>query len=156
MFARTLDDQDLDILKLLQKDATLPQRKIAEKVSLSAPAVQRRIAKLEEEGVIKNTVAVLDPSTVGYPITVIVNVTLITDRSETVAAAKKFFKDAPEVQQCYWVTGTVGFVLILLVPSMEGYDKHIARLFADNELVRSYSTTVVLDRVKVTLNVPLP
>ncbi len=155
MFARPLDDQDLDILRLLQKDASVPQRKIAEQVSLSAPAVQRRIARLEEDGIIRNTAAILDPTSVGYPITVIVHVTLTTDRSEVVAAAKRFFREAEEVQQCYCVTGSAGFVLILLVRSMEGYEQSTARLFSDNELVRSYSTTVVLDRVKVGLTVPI-
>ena len=50
--------------------------------------------------------------------------------------------------------GTTGFILILLVPSMEDYEQRTARLFADNELVQSYRSIVVLDRVKVGLEVP--
>jgi DNA-binding Lrp family transcriptional regulator len=155
MLARRLDPQDLAILRLLQEDAGRPQREIAERVSLSAPAVQRRIARLQAEGVIRRTVALVEPAAVGYPITVIVEVTLTTDRSSVVAAAKAFFRDAEEVQQCYCVTGTAGFVLILLVPSMEDYEQRTARLFADNELVRSYRTIVVLDRVKTGMSLPI-
>ncbi|GGE20314.1 AsnC family transcriptional regulator [Aureimonas endophytica] len=155
MPAHRLDDQDRAILRLLQEDATRPQREIAEAVHLSAPAVQRRIARMEKEGIIRRTVAVVDPVAVGLPITVLVEVTLTNDRSATVSAVKAFFREAPEVQQCYCVTGTAGFVLVLLVPSMEDYETRTARLFADNEMVRSYRTIVVLDRVKTTTSLPI-
>jgi Lrp/AsnC family transcriptional regulator, leucine-responsive regulatory protein len=155
MSARKLDSFDRAILRLLQEDAARPQREIAESVNLSAPAVQRRIARMEAEGVVKRTVAVVDPAVVGYPITVLVEVTLTSDRSNVVAAAASFFRDAAEVQQCYRVMGTAGFILILLIPSMEAYEQRTAGLFADNELVRSYRTIVVLDRVKVGLGVPV-
>ena len=80
---------------------------------------------------------------------------MTNDRSATVSALKGFFRDADEVQQCYCVTGTAGFVLILLVPSVEDYEQRTARLFADNEMVRSYRAIVVLDRVKVTCELPI-
>lgn len=155
MSAWKLDDQDRAILRLVQEDAGRPQREIAELVNLSPPAVQRRIARLERDGIIRQTVAVIDPAAVGLPITVIVEATLTNDRSATVSAVKKFFRAAPEVQQCYCVTGAAGFILVLLVPSMEEYEERTARLFADNELVRSYRTIVVLDRVKVSTSLPI-
>ena len=155
MLARQLDRQDLAILRLLQDDARQPQRAIAEAVNLSAPAVQRRIARMEAEGVIRKTVAIIDPAAAGFPITVMAEVTLVSDRSENIAAIKAFFRAAPEVQQCYCVAGAAGFRVIFQVPSMEEYEQTTARLFADNDLVRSFSTTVVLDRVKVSLSLPL-
>ncbi|RZM22778.1 MAG: Lrp/AsnC family transcriptional regulator, partial [Sphingomonas sp.] len=96
-----------------------------------------------------------DPVAVGLPITVIVEATLRDDRSATVAEVKSFFREAPEVQQCYCVTGTAGFILILLVPTMEDYEARTARLFADNDLVRSYRTIVVLDRIKAGSTLPI-
>ncbi|MBE7618205.1 Lrp/AsnC family transcriptional regulator [Gluconacetobacter entanii] len=155
MSTHRLDPHDLAIVRLLQEDAGQPQREIARRVNLSPPAVQRRIARMQKEGIIRRTVAIVDQAAVGFPITVLVNVTLTDDRSATVSAVKAFFRDAPEVQQCYCVTGTAGFVLILLVPSMEDYEERTARLLADNELVRSYHTVVVLDRVKTGTGVPL-
>lgn len=155
MSAQKLDDHDIAILRLLQEDAGRPQREIAEQVHLSAPAVQRRVARLEKAGVIRRTVAVLDPSAVGFPITVIVEVTLRDDRSPTVAAAKAFFREAAEVQQCYWVAGVAGLILVLIAPTTEAYEKRTAHLFGDNELVRAYRTIVVLDRVKTGLTVPI-
>lgn len=155
MSTQKLDEHGLALLRLLQEDASRPQREIAEAINLSAPAVQRRIARLEKQGVIKRTVAVLDPSAVGYPITVLVEVTLSDDRATTVTEAKAFFQQAREVQQCYWVAGVAGLFLVLVVPTTEAYEKRTAKLFGENPLVRSYRTVVVLDRVKVGLSVPI-
>lgn len=155
MSPQALDGQDRAILRLLQADAGRSQREIAAQVNLSPAAVQRRIMRLERDGIIRKTVALVDPVALGFPITVLVEVTLTNDRSATVSAVKTFFREAPEVQQCYCVTGTAGFVLILLVPSMQDYEERTARLFADNDMVRSYRTIVVLDRVKVGVGVPL-
>lgn len=155
MPARKLDSHDRAILRLLQEDAGRPQREIAEKVNLSAPAVQRRIARMEAEGVIQRTVAIVDPAAVGHPLTVIVEVTLVSDRASVLSAAKAFFRAAEEVQQCYNITGQSGFILVLLAPSLEEYARRAARLFTENDLVHSYRTIVVLDRVKVGLGVPL-
>ena len=97
MPARKLDSFDHAILRLLQDDAGRPQREIADSVNLSAPAVQRRIARMEADGVIKRTVATVEPAAVGYPITVLVEATLTSDRSNVVAAAAAFFREAEEV-----------------------------------------------------------
>lgn len=155
MSARKLDDYDRAILRLLQDDAARPQREIAERVNLSAPAVQRRIARLEEDGVIARVSAVVDPASVGLPIMVLVEVVLTNDRSPTVTAAKDFFRAAREVQQCYWVMGAAGFVVMVVAPSLAEYEQISARLFADNELVRSYRSMMVLDRVKSGLTLPI-
>lgn len=151
--ALALDAHDKAILQILQRDNKVPQREIGEAVNLSAPAVQRRIARLEAEGVIQSNIATVDPLAVGQSITVLVEVTLVSDRSHIVDAAKATFREAVEIQQCYCVTGVAGFVVIMLVPSMSEYEERARRLFADNENVKSYRSTVVLDRVKVGLNI---
>lgn len=155
MTARKLDDQDRAILRLLQEDAARPQREIAERIALSPPAVQRRIARLVEDGVIAQVTAVVDPVAVDLPITVLVEVVLSDDRSPTVSAAKVFFREAPEVQQCFWVMGEAGFVLVVTAPTLGDYERISARLFADNTMVRSYRSMMVLDRVKTGLSLPI-
>lgn len=150
-----LDDYDRSLLRLLQEDATRPQKELAEMVHLSPAAVQRRIAKLQKNGVIQKIAATIDPSSVGLPVTIIVEITLSDERSATVMAAKKMFKDAEEVQQCYWVAGNAGLILIMTVPTTEAYESRTARLLGDNKLVKSYRTIVVLDRVKAELSLPL-
>ena len=150
-----LDAHDRAILRILQRDNKTPQRVIGEAVHLSAPAVQRRIARMEANGIIHWNMAVIDPAAVGQGVTVVVEVHPVNDRSAVVNAAKRMFRDAAEVQQCYFVTGDGGFILILLVPDMASYEALSRRLVADNELVTTFRTLVVLDPVKVTLGVDL-
>jgi DNA-binding Lrp family transcriptional regulator len=150
-----LDSYDLAILKILQRDNSTPQRMIAKAIHLSAPAVQRRIKRMQENGTILSNVAVVDPTRVGYPITIIVDVELQSERADLYDDAKKRFQLAPEVQQCYDVTGETDFVLIILVRSLREYKALTHRLFFKNKNVKGFRTLVVMDRVKVGLTVPL-
>ena len=76
-----LDSFDLAILEILQGDNTTPQRLIGERVNLSAAAVHRRIKRMEAEGVIVGNIASLDPTRVGRPITIIVEVGIENEQS---------------------------------------------------------------------------
>ncbi|WP_206244385.1 Lrp/AsnC family transcriptional regulator [Novosphingobium terrae] len=144
----TLDPFDRAILRILQQDNKTPQRSIAEAVNLSAAAVQRRIAAMESAGVIAQNVAVVEASAVGMAITSIVEVHLTDERASTVDAAKALFRAAPEVQQCYYVTGGISFVVVILAADMVAYEAITRRLFAQNEAVASYRSLIALDRVK--------
>ncbi|MDT3378080.1 Lrp/AsnC family transcriptional regulator [Labrys portucalensis] len=143
-----LDGFDVAILAILQRDNHTPQRKIAEAIHLSAPAVQRRIRRLEESGVITANVATLDPAKIGQPLTIVVNVDLERERSVLIDEAKKAFLAEASVQQCYYVAGETDFVLILNVPSMADYEALTRRLFFANNNVKRFRTFVVMDRVK--------
>jgi Lrp/AsnC family leucine-responsive transcriptional regulator len=150
-----LDAYDLRILGVLQKDATTPLRIIGEAVALSAPAVQRRIKRMEETGVITAQVAVVNPALVGQSITLFVEVEVISETADLLDAAKEAFSSAPEVQQCYYVTGEADFVLVVVVPSMAAYEALTRKLFFANANVKRFRTLVAMDRVKVGLSVPL-
>lgn len=153
--AAPLDSFDLAILDILQKDNATPQRLIGEMVNLSAPAVQRRIKRLEEAGVIRANVAVIDPGKVGRPITIFVEVELESERVELIDAAKAGFAALPEVQQCYYVTGEADFILVVTVATMAEYEDLTRRLFFANNNVKKFRTFVAMDRVKVGLGVPI-
>ncbi|MCA1440642.1 Lrp/AsnC family transcriptional regulator [Ensifer sp. IC4062] len=151
----TLDPFDMAILKILQKDNATPQRTIGEAVNLSAPAVQRRIKRMEEAGVIAANCAIVDPAKVGRPITIFVEVEVISETAELIDAAKAEFSAAPEVQQCYYVTGEADFILVIVVATMADYEALTRRLFFGNNNVKKFRTFVAMDRVKVGLTVPL-
>jgi DNA-binding Lrp family transcriptional regulator len=104
-----LDSFDRAILDLLQRDNTLPQREIAEVVHLSTPAVQRRIKRLQDSGVIAANVAVVAAAKVGRPLTIIVEVRVVSEQRERVAPFKRRVQDDPAVQQCYSITGDGDF-----------------------------------------------
>jgi len=149
-----LDGFDWSILALVQRDNAVPLRTLAEKVNLSTAAVQRRLKRLEEGGVIVANVAVVDPAKAGKPITIIAEVSVERTSIEALNATKASFC-VPQVQQCYYVTGEVDFVLILNVASMQEYQELAGRLFAENANVKWFKTLVALDRVKVGLQVPV-
>lgn len=156
MGSREIDAFDIAILRILQMDNKIPQREIANSVNLSPAAVQRRISGLEAAGIIKANVAVLNSDAIAASITIVVEVHLIDDRSSTVDVAKTLFSQAAEVQQCYYVAGNGGFILVMIVPDMKNYERVSRRLFADNELVLTFRSLIVLDNVKVSLAISLP
>jgi Lrp/AsnC family leucine-responsive transcriptional regulator len=150
-----LDNFDLAILDILQRDNTTPQRAIGEAVNLSAPAVQRRIRRMEEEGVIQANVAVVDPEKVGRPLTIIVWVELESERIDLIDATKRSFAAAPQIQQCYYVTGDADFMLVITVATMADYEDFTRRLFFGDDNIKRFRTFVAMDRVKTGSSVPL-
>jgi DNA-binding Lrp family transcriptional regulator len=153
--ADDIDDFDRKILAILQRDNHTRQRDIADRVCLSAAAVHRRIRRMEDDGVIVANCAVVAPSRVGRPTTVVVEVSVESERMPLLDEIKKAFASAPEVQQCYYVTGEADFVLILTVANMAEYEALSRRLFFANENIRRFKTLVVMDSVKATLSVPV-
>jgi len=149
-----LDSFDRAILNRLQADNTTPLRVIGEQVNLSTAATQRRIRRLEDRGVIQANTAVIDPESVGRPITILVEVQAERTRSADLDAMKGELS-GPEVQQCYYVTGDADFMLVLTVASMADYEALARRLFYENPNVKLFKTIVVMDRVKVGLTVPI-
>jgi DNA-binding Lrp family transcriptional regulator len=153
---RHLDRFDRAILRIIQRDNKTPQRTIAEAVNLSAAAVQRRIAAMEAAGIILGNVAMVDTKAVDMGVTAIVEVHLTDERLHTVDAAKALFRQAPEVQQCYYVTGGISFVVVILCPDLTAYEATTRRLFAQNEAVASFRSLIALDRVKAGVEVSIP
>ena len=150
-----LDGFDRKILAILQNDNSTPQRAIGDAVGLSAPAVQRRIKRMTEDGVIRANVAVVDPAAVGQPITIFVEVEVISETAHQIEQAKAEFAASAEIQQCYYVTGEADFILVIVVPTMADYEALTRRLFFGNNNVKRFRTFVAMDRVKVGLSVPV-
>jgi DNA-binding Lrp family transcriptional regulator len=150
-----LDEFDRRILAILQKDNLTPQRKIGEAVNLSAAAVQRRIKRMTEAGVIRANVAIVDPVALGHPITIFVEVEVISETAEQIEDAKREFAAVPEIQLCYYVTGEADFMMLVTVPSMTAYEVLSKRLFFGNNNVKRFRTFVAMDCIKAGLEVPI-
>lgn len=150
-----LDSYDIKLLNLLQRDGKASQRDLAEAVNLSPSAVNRRIAALEAAGVITANVSVVDPVAVGRPITILVEVKLENERLDLLDAMKERFASCPQVQQVYYVTGDFDFMLVLNIKDMTEYEKLTRELFFVSGNVKAFKTYVAMQRIKVTLNVPL-
>ena len=151
-----LDGFDLQLLAEVQNDARLSQAELGGRVNLSTAAVNRRLRRLTDEGVIKRYTAELDPAALGYPLTVIAGVEAESERIDLLDETKRVFASCPEVQQCYYVTGDWDFILILAVTDMEHYNALTQRLFFTSNNVKRFKTFVAMSRVKIGQMVPIP
>jgi Lrp/AsnC family transcriptional regulator, leucine-responsive regulatory protein len=153
-----MDRIDRKILNIYQSDTRRIAESIGQEVGLSAAAVQRRLKRLRTEGVIAAETAVLDKSLVG-PTMVTCIVTLSMAAKPAPGAHLDRFRrqmiEHPLVQQCYHVTGTHDFIVIVIANSMEAYGAFTREWFESNEHVTRFDTHVALERVKVGLALPL-
>lgn len=151
----SLDDVDRALLAAVQDDARTPQAALGARVGLSAAAVNRRLRRLTDAGVITRTRAVLAPERLDHPLTVIAQVEVVSEQPDALDAMRRSFTDCPQVQQCYYVTGEWDFVLVLVVRDMDQYTALTRELFFASNNVKRFKTLVVMNRAKVTLDVPL-
>lgn len=157
--AITLDAYDRKILELLQENNRLSQRELAGSVNLSASAVNRRIAALEANKVIRANVALVDPELVGRPITLMVDVKIENERLDLLDEVTNRFVRCPQIQQVYYVTGDFDFLLVLNCKDMTEYERLTRELFFTAGNVKKFRTVVAMNVAmnvaKSTLQVPL-
>lgn len=150
-----LDAFDKKILAILQDNNQVSQREMSTRVNLSASAINRRIAAMEKEKIIKNSISVVDHKKVGRPITIITEVSLINERIDLLEDVKKRFTECPKIQQVYYVTGDFDFILIFNVRDMEEYEAMTRELFFSSANIKSFRTIVSMQNVKQQLTVLL-
>jgi Lrp/AsnC family transcriptional regulator, leucine-responsive regulatory protein len=150
-----MDQFDIKILNIVQRNNYLSIEKIADEVGLSPSAVRRRLRRLNEEAVIESNVSTISPEAVGRKLIAIVGVTLESERPYIIEDFKKSMLAAPEVMQCYYVTGDADFILIVTATDMQGYEAFTRRFFSENPNVKRFETNVVIKRVKSGLMLPL-
>lgn len=143
-----LDDLDRAILDLYQRDTRQPSEQIGTRVGLSAAAVQRRLKRLRESGVIVAELAALEPRQLGLGLTAIVNVDLVDESARATRAFRDKVSARGEVQQCYGVAGAYDYVLVVVVADLQAYDAFCEACLLHDANVRSFTTQVVLDAAK--------
>ena len=150
-----LDRLDRQLLNLLQEDAGRTADQLADKIGLSASAIQRRIRKLREHGVIVRETAILDPKQVGSPTLFVVGIEMDRDRPEVVARFREWLANEPNVQQAFYVTGEVDFVLVVTAASTEDYDAYMANMLEVHPNIKRFTTNVALNVLKRGLTIPV-
>ncbi len=148
-----LDAIDRRILAAVQEDATLSVAEIAERAGISASPCWRRIRKLEEEGVIRRRVALLDAEKLRVGVTVFVS---IRTTQHNAAWAERFCRAVsaiPEVVEFHRMSGTVDYLLRVVVPDIAAYDAIYKRLIAVGDLL-DVSSGFSMERIKYTTALP--
>ncbi len=129
---RYMDKQDLKILDLLQKDGSLPAAQIAERVALSKVPCWRRIQRMQEDGVIRKTVALLDAKSLNVGTTVFVMMRTAHHSAVWFERFQKAVRDIPEIIEIYRMSGEVDYLMRVVVPDIEAYDLVYKKLIALN------------------------
>lgn len=149
-----LDKFDAAILALLQNDARLPVAEIAQTVGLSEPACYRRIRELRLNGVIEREVALVNPSAMGWPISMLVLVTLETDRTQIIDKLLKRLKSIAEILDAWYVTGDHDIVLHVVAQDMASFENFTRRVLHADVNVKSFKTLVVMRHGKKQAAIP--
>ncbi|MDB4208725.1 Lrp/AsnC family transcriptional regulator [Amylibacter sp.] len=106
-----IDDTDRRILKVLQKSGRISNSDLADKINLSASACHRRVQRLEDDGIIKDYVALLDPRKINRKATVFVEITLSGQADAILEAFEKSVALVPDVLECHLMAGTADYML---------------------------------------------
>ena len=149
-----INARDLAILDVLQKDANTSLTDVGEKVHLSPSACSRRIAGLKEEGFIKRNVAVLDRERLGLATTVFVTVSARLHSADWNARFRLAVADIPEIVEVYRLTGSIDYLIKIVLPSVEAYDRVYKALVARIEM-NVVCASIVMETVKDSESLPL-
>lgn len=150
-----LDRFDRMLLNLVQEDAGQTTERMAEQVPLSPSAIQRRLRRLREQGVIARDISVLDPRKVGRLTSFVVSIQVERERPELLGELRTWLAAQEYVQQAFYVTGEADFVVVITAPDTEAYDALMARLVSENPNVKRFTTNVALSVVKRGLTIPV-
>jgi Lrp/AsnC family transcriptional regulator len=149
-----LDQFDRRILALLQQDAALPIAELADKVGLSPSPCWRRVQKLEAEGYIRARVALLDARKMNLGVTVFAAIRTNQHNAAWLKAFSKAVVGIPEIVEVYRMSGQIDYMLRIVVPDIEAYDRVYRRLIGAIELY-DVSSTFAMEVLKSTTVLPV-
>jgi len=150
-----IDRIDRKILVALQRNNRVPNLELAELVGLSPPACLKRVKRLREEGIIVGDVSIINPELAGNTMTLIVSVEMERDRADIYQVFRKSILNAPEVTQCYQISGSYDFMLVVTVKDIQGYEHFVERVLHKDLNIRKFHTSVSLRTVKFSTEIEL-
>ena len=150
----TFDTIDRRILAALQEDTTLSMNEIAARVGLSATPCWRRIQKLEEAGIIRKRVALLDGRRIAAGVAVFVTVRPNQHTDEWLRRFAEVVSAMPEVVEFYRLSGEIDYLLKVVVPDIAAYDAFYKKLVSRIEL-SDVSSSFAMEEIKYTTALPL-
>ena len=148
-----LDRLDRRILHELQLDGKLTNSALAERVSLSESACLRRVRRLEESGMLRGYVALVDQSKAGYPDNVFVNITLESQQQADLSAFETEVKKLPEVMECHLMSGEADYLLRVVVSDARDYERihsrSLTRLPGVDRVHSSFALRTVIKKTEL-------
>lgn len=150
-----LDDMDRALLAYLQNDARITNTELARRVNLSPPGLQKRVKKLEEQGIIERYSTILNREAMGFEMLVFVDVSLLRHDPDIVVEFREWANSVPEVLECHHVTGNSDYLLKVLVRNRKHLESFLVEQVTPVRGVADLVTRVVLREVKEATAVPI-
>ena len=151
-----LDRTDQRLLRELQRNGRAPIVELAQKVSLSPTACQRRVRKLEESGVIERYAAILSPQALGQEVEAFVQVGIERQSKDVTQAFEDAVQKRREVRACYVMTGDLDFLLHVCAPDLQAFAEFSMKVLIGMPGVKVVRSSLVLDAVKKDEGIALP
>jgi len=151
----TLDNIDRRLLAELQSEGRVTNVDLARRVGLTAPPCLRRVRALEEGGVIRGYHAELDPSKLGFAITVFAMVSLRSQAEEDLRAFEEHIKDLPDVRECHMLNGEIDFILKIVSKDLQSFQEFLTSKLTPAPNVASVKTSLTIRTSKNDPGVPL-
>ena len=151
-----LDKTDILILNQIQENARITHAELAKAVNLSTTPCYNRIKAMEEKGLIKQQVTLLEAEKLGLTLNVFIHVTLEKQVEEALQSFEEAISDRPEVMECYLMTGDEEYLLRVVVPNMKALEKFILQYLSKIPCVASIRSSFALKQVRYKTALPLP
>ena len=149
-----MDTTDRKLLDILQRDAALSLDDFSERVGLSRNACWRRIKRLEDEGVIKARVTLLDASRINVGLTAFIALRTVEHSAKWLDQFAKAVRGIPEIIGVYRMSGDIDYLLQVVIPDVAAYDRLYKRLISKITLA-DVSSSFVMEEIKSTTVLPL-
>lgn len=153
--AQNLDSTDRAILNILQQDGALPNATLANKVKLSPSPCLSRTRRLREEGIIQQTVAIVDERKVGLETVAFTFITLSPHNRQMAEAFVERTKNTSWILECYNITGSWDYLLKIVAPNIGSYRNFVLDELLDMPAVQKVETLVVLRTEKKSFRLPI-
>ncbi len=151
-----LDEMDLRLLQTVQEHARLSNVELAEHVGLSASPCLRRMRQLEERGVIKGYMTLIDQNAVGLPVSVFISVTLKEQSERALEGFESRIRALPEVMECYLMTGAADYLLRVVTADLAAYERFLKEHLTRIPVIASIQSSFALKQVSFRTALPLP
>ena len=151
---KQMDKKDLQILRILQGDAGLSMAEVAERCALSKTAVWRRVRDLEEKGVIRGRVTLLDADILGFGLTIFALVRTNQHSTEWFSKFERAVASIPEILDFHRTSGNIDYLLRVVAKDMQHYDEVYKRLIREVDFA-DVSSTFVMETFKSDTRLPI-
>ena len=150
-----LTKADINILELLQHDASLSTSSIAEKVNISQSPCWRRINRLEEQGLIKSRVALLDRAALGIDVVVFATINLTSTGRQNLLEFEREIVNHDEVVECYTMTGIWDYMLKIITRDIRHYEAFVRNTLTTSPSIRELHSHMAVTEIKNSTELPL-